>query len=313
MSATSVEQLLTVLTDSRCVEPLQYFAAGRVSRQRKKLQLAVYDDYEAVVANFTVKKLDASCAILLWSDSKEEVVLDCQGLLAAAYLPPVTDRMKFPTKAAHMTAQSVTIVGPDVDEFRRAISAVSKIYRFVEQHFGAGAVRPLQSDRIGDYDALIVRSRYVTPNNIKLWPTTSIPEVIDPRGILGRIVGSGAYKFTEDNVVQYRETVVDHANKAVSVEDANPSVFRQGQLVEVGLSFRAVMVGKQYTFFPKLESMLLANRTGATILADTLEASRSESNAMAVDEMPVIVRKRQVSYTLDDVIEDARKRAETTM
>lgn len=201
------------------------------SNVRGQFQLSAYNDDIKIQNAFKVKKGPENYSFLVWRESEEEVVLDIQGLIAACTLPPITKRTKYVTsisyhlyiacnsyparfspQKAHLLKQSVTLVGHDSAHFRASISALKKLYQYIEQNFAVGLVRPLQvTNPVPDMEseAIQAATRIMTPFESKVWPLAlaSLTPTIDPDGILREVVNSGKHQFTEDNVVIYSEMV----------------------------------------------------------------------------------------------------------
>ncbi len=60
--------------------------------QTRTSQLARFHDAAMVGAKFTVDSLGSDHRhYLLWSKSQEEAVLNVQGVIAEAYIPPITN------------------------------------------------------------------------------------------------------------------------------------------------------------------------------------------------------------------------------
>ncbi|OBZ67261.1 hypothetical protein A0H81_12769 [Grifola frondosa] len=297
-----LNDLLTVLKNPELVGLLDRFAeACTASRQRGDLQLSRFNSYDLVRQTFVIKAISPTYHVLIWRDTGEQVVLACQGLVASVYFPPVTAQTRVNPRAAHRSTQSVTIVGPGSTSFTSSLSAIKQIYRYFEQNFGMGEMRALQTDHVGDVAAIVGSTRYVTPTSYKIWPDVGIPDSIDPDGILKRIVGEGKYAFTEDNVVSYR--VVDE--RSLEVSDAQPSVFHQGHVVDIGVSFRAMKGRKQYSFIIQLESILLGEREGAKLLAELVSDANRHPASMVVE--PVLLRKRHIEHTKEDLAETQKR------
>jgi hypothetical protein len=60
---------------------------------RKRLQMNLYDDDEAINRHFCIRKsAENKYGVLLWRDSEQEVIFDVQGVLAKFMLPPLSQR-----------------------------------------------------------------------------------------------------------------------------------------------------------------------------------------------------------------------------
>ncbi|KAI0362714.1 hypothetical protein OH77DRAFT_1416997 [Trametes cingulata] len=305
--------LCDVLNELELREELQHIAASRAANAaHKDLQLSSYVSYETVEKTFKLKLVSENDGILIWAENGEEVVLYAQGFLAELTLPPVTRASRINPKAAHRTFQYVKLIGPQSEAFEAGMQAVRAIYRFSEQQFGQGAVLPFEEGVYGDQGALVARTRYLNPARYSAFEDVAIPTVLDPEQLLATLVQSGNYKHTVDNVVQYLMFDVNHAHQSAKAVPADPSVFRVGQLVEVGLSFRVVRSRSvtgvaRYRFVTKLDSLLLISRNGAMRLAERvaiLKASR------ALNEQPLQIKlgKRRLIYEEDEDVVLARKK-----
>ena len=112
--------------------------------------------------------------------------------------------------------QSVTLIGPNCDGFSKGLAAVKSIYRYAEQQFASGAVAAFEPPSAVDQPAFRPQTRYLTPSHGPTpWVDVSIPQVIDPHGILEAFVKSKHYRFTDDNLVTFHECQSSYAEEYV--------------------------------------------------------------------------------------------------
>lgn len=186
-------------------------------------------------------------------------------------------------RIASSMLHSVIIVGPDNKEFQSAILALKLIHRYFDESCRLGQLRPLAPHHFGDLDAIAAETRFVTPKKRCVFASVSIPEALDPQGILQDLVAQGEFQYTEDNIVTFKEVNCGDKEGYVLLcksqvmpeiysrifrpqkKTVQPQCFRVGQLVEVTLSFRVVAIGDKYVPLIRFESLLLVNRVGSDV------------------------------------------------
>jgi hypothetical protein len=62
----------------------------------------------------------------------------------------------------------------DTHAFKQACSALTQLFRFFEQHFGEGKVKPWSMSNMGDMEAITAETRYVSPlSDLPIWGDAS--------------------------------------------------------------------------------------------------------------------------------------------
>ncbi|KAG2134073.1 hypothetical protein DEU56DRAFT_913743 [Suillus clintonianus] len=310
-SPDDIGDFLSVVRDEKVVSAVQDVEHARLnSSERKKLQLSLYDDDEIILRSFFVRKsIDGKYGVLLWRDSEQEVVFDVQGLLAKFMLPPLSRQRYGSTQRPLLLRQNATLLAA-TDSFGRSSSALGHLFRFFEQQFGQGQVRPWSPVNMGVAEAISADTRYVSPRSeLSLW-SDALPQLqefplLDKNNVIRNWVEEGNVAFTEDNFVDYSEVV---SGGGVSRRTpADPSIFRVGQIVELGLSLKVVRTrqsSSQYSFLVHMDNLLLLNRSPSMLLAN-LETLRQSVKALdvrhAMETHALLPKKRRVRE--DDMFE----------
>jgi hypothetical protein len=97
------------------------------------------------------------------------------------------------------------VVGGNSLGFGKAITAVENIYQFLEQSYGQNALLPFS---LGTANSVTASTRYLTQvmgMERQVWPSVPVPCVVDPKNILGKLISTGRYMYTEDNNVNHSQ------------------------------------------------------------------------------------------------------------
>ncbi|KAJ8580980.1 hypothetical protein M405DRAFT_833284 [Rhizopogon salebrosus TDB-379] len=293
---SDASQLLSLLEEPRIKSAVEGFEKTRnESLKRQKDQLSAYDDDALINRTFTPwRSPDSKYTILVWQDTGQEVVFNVQGILTQCMLPPLSDRFAARQRPLQLR-QSVSIVGA-TEGFFAASSALRRLYSFLELRFGERQMRPWNLSNVGSRQAIMAQSRYVSPRSeLFLWGD-ALPQLrenpkYDPYGVIAKWVNEGEFAFTEDNLVRYSE-IITQGGRSRRVE-TDPSIFRPGQIVEVGLTVGAVKtrdVPLQFSFLVHMDSLLLLSRLPAMIVAEEKAVTASETNEVTAP----LPKKRRV-------------------
>ncbi|KAH9921060.1 uncharacterized protein B0H18DRAFT_880502, partial [Fomitopsis serialis] len=198
----------------------------------------------------------------------EEVVLNVQGYMLKAKLPPIMrDNEYVPynmiarTKLVH-TEQYVRIGGLGSAQFDQSAVAMMNIHQLFESRLGKGCLQGWDVKREQGHIVLDFHNRYLTPrSSASSASIMDIPHDYDPRHILRSHMTDEV--FTSDNVVQYYERVQDVNRQAkYHFKTSHPTSVSVGQMVEVQSSFVAVPRGKdKYKLICKLRSICVLDRS----------------------------------------------------
>ncbi|KIM84225.1 hypothetical protein PILCRDRAFT_6500 [Piloderma croceum F 1598] len=306
---TQTDNLKRVLTDAVCLGKLENLATLRAeSETHKSYQLGDFDDDQKIRRSFKVQVGRENYAFLVWRDTGEEVVLQVQGLLMACSLPPVSSRTKFPAHHAHVIKQSVTICGDNCKSFGTALAALRRIHQYIDENFSVGVVRGFKISNSASLDTIVAATRVLTPAESKVWsPVEGGPSTdIDPENVLRDLINTGKYLFTEDNVVAYSEMLPDIVEGTLTASDANPGIFRPGQLVEMSVNIRALLMGSMRNVVLRMDSLTMHDRYGAGLLADMKLSKRM----LVPQESVTTPRKRKVDVSDIIVSRGVRPRME---
>ncbi|KAF8059048.1 hypothetical protein FPV67DRAFT_1675695 [Lyophyllum atratum] len=299
--------VINLLRDRRCLDFLHNWSELRetYSEQRRVLQLCQYDDDTKIRDLFEVKKMAGGYRFLQWRDSGDEVVLDVSGLLVSYHLPPITPKSGVNPAERKSLSHSIAIIGPDNPQFTRARSALQRIFSYFAESFAEGDLRGPEAATIGSADAICAQTRFIAPVERNVFETTTISDSIDPHHILSKLVETGKFVYTVDNIINFLEVVRDrdgHWGK----DEAFPGIFRKGQLVEASLAFRTVAIGGRHVPLTKIEGLVLVNRIGSQLITAEQESIQRQKDAPQ-EPTPLLTRKRR--HVDDDLDGDMRKRA----
>jgi hypothetical protein len=158
----------------------------------------------------------------------------------------------------------------------------------VDENFSIGVVRGFEISNSAGFDSIVAGTRLLTPAESKVWSSVQggPSTLIDPEHVLRDLVETGKYLFTEDNVVSYSEMLPDivegwvfllrelmlWVNAAVfsspstlTASEVNPGIFRPGQLVEMSINIRALMMGSLRNVVLRMDSLTMHDRYGASV------------------------------------------------
>ncbi|KAJ7488772.1 hypothetical protein B0H11DRAFT_1912918 [Mycena galericulata] len=172
------------------------------------------------------------------AETRKEAVISIVGILKASELPPVR-KMKLHRDRIRFLRQRVTIAGFDAEVFKTAVNKVEELAFELASTFESNKVenwgRPERSDCIDPDHGLLIRAenRYFFSGR-GVMGSTRCPfnRYVDPDSILSNLQTADlAHCF--ENEVSYLE----FKNKKYGRKD--PAGFRQGDIVEVGVSIVA--------------------------------------------------------------------------
>ena len=150
---------------------------------------------------------------------RQILVLRVQGIICVNDLPPVKTNQqvirpickknipclligcRFGTES-RLDIQQVRLTGLGIEEFKDAITAITKVWQFLSHRIGQISINQT-STFFENSPAITISNRYLTPNSSSTgYKVLPIPPEIDPNGILKKKAGQ-RYAYTEDNVVAY--------------------------------------------------------------------------------------------------------------
>jgi hypothetical protein len=186
----------------------------------------------------------------------------------------------------HTLLSSLSPVGPDdllFKLFKKALSAIHRIYDFFDESFAEGVLHPYVAHVVGELDGVLAETWFISPVKHNAFPAALSPDTYDPKNVLADLVVGGKFIFTDDNIISFFEVTSDSDEyAAISFGDvyssnillhgsklhktiARPSIFRRGHLVEAGLGFRTTTVGASQVFLTRFDSIMLVSRIGSQV------------------------------------------------
>ncbi len=257
-------------------------------------QLSRFSDTGAVGSNFKVNSLGSKHRhYLLWSKTQDEAVLNMQGVIAEAYIPPITNTNMWELSCFHycqhwsppenwflkhisrsrscqpqMTFNSQTLYTPSVD---------SRI--FMVCHYS-----PMEGNGItamvGDIPAIRVENRLLVPRNSCQDGAMEPTQDVDPEGLLRATIRQGAHMYMENNMIIFREWTQDAKGKLWALTTSNtyltepntrlskathPGTLKAGDVVNLGLSFCILHFSGKGHFQIWLDSIAILDRRGSDV------------------------------------------------
>ncbi|KAI0730682.1 hypothetical protein C8Q76DRAFT_612543 [Earliella scabrosa] len=218
----------------------------------------------------------------------EEVVLNLQGFLLEAILPPVR-QCQLPRNHNRLIdmKQAVTLTGLGSQHFHTAVRGVSAIYQAFKMHLSARGCQLrtwAPGCDAGQSLTLTFSNRILmSARDAEGETKQDLGRFVDPFNILRPLLRTEVH--TMENHVDYWKRTSDKTAQETIVrfEPFKPEMFNLSNMVEVQVSFQVVRVGRHdYVFVPKLRAMCLLNR-----------------EAELVTKAPVVPRKtikRKVGY-----------------
>jgi hypothetical protein len=103
----------------------------------------------------------------------------------------------------------LSVVGPDDCSFKKAVSALHQIYAFFEDSFSEGVMRPHIQSEVGILNAIMAQTCFIMSTMYNVFPEVPVLPQFDPDNILGQLIDTGHFKFTEDNIVSFFEVLLD--------------------------------------------------------------------------------------------------------
>lgn len=101
------------------------------------------------------------------------------------------------------------MVGPECTEFKKALSALHKIFSYFEETFPEGDMRPLKTYTFTELAGIQAETRYLTPVKNNVFQDIPLTDANDANGVLRQMTASGKLTFTDDNEIYFAEITED--------------------------------------------------------------------------------------------------------
>ncbi|PBK94468.1 hypothetical protein ARMGADRAFT_1029550 [Armillaria gallica] len=158
---------------------------------------------------------------LVWTDGTEEAVLNVQGILAEAYLPPICGS---PIKTLTKSYQSMKIVGvKDDDLFKDALKAIDNIKSFMARHHP-------------DLTSTVLKNAPIEPDR-----------TLDGERVLQEIIHKGMHILTYDNSIHFYEYSPREGSNS-AYKQLHPGTLKAGDVIDIGILFRVIDFSKKAHF-----------------------------------------------------------------
>ncbi|KAH6888884.1 hypothetical protein BKA70DRAFT_1442720 [Coprinopsis sp. MPI-PUGE-AT-0042] len=220
--------------------------------------IAILSDCDPTRFAITAFEDPACFRVTSEEDAEEEVTFMIIGAICSKVLPPILNKPKLRTdQHLRNLRQFVKITGfgsPILEEAQKKIDAI--VERF-EGHLGHGLVGSIEpklweGDVAVDCHARYFTSRHSAPQQKHL----PFETLVDPRNILDDLRGNELI-HSADNRVEYCTKSFDDEG-APRYDPCDPSLFKEGDIVEAAITFVCVPVkGGEYKFITTLRALAL--------------------------------------------------------
>ncbi|PBK58943.1 hypothetical protein ARMSODRAFT_1027850 [Armillaria solidipes] len=202
---------------------------------------------------------------ILLSNTREEALFQLQGVLTEVRLLPVRQETK--VRSANDLKQSVRIVSPGDAFFQGAAQAIARFVEFFEETMGQQIIVPA-SVCSGQAHKLCFYTRLLTPAHAaNLEDIVEFPSSYDPSNVLEHLLGDNKFVFTDDNCITFQRLSAASAEQSHPSLKVSPAMFRPGQLVNVGVSFRLFKnADEKLIFLPHLDYISMVSSKGFKVI-----------------------------------------------
>ncbi|KAJ7512197.1 hypothetical protein B0H11DRAFT_2213997 [Mycena galericulata] len=245
------------------------------------------------------------------AETRKEAVISIVGILKASELPPIR-KMKLHRDRIRFLRQRVTIAGLDAEVFKTAVNKVEALAFELASTFESNKVENWAPDCIDPDHGLLIsaENRYFSSGRGVMGSTRyPFDRYVDPASILTNLQTADlAHCF--ENEVSY----LDFKNKKYGRKD--PAGFRQGDIVEVGVSivaFKKQSREKGDTYVCKLVMRTLTLLSNELTKNAYLKRAERELQKRSLKPSGLQDKKRMVEDvedSSDDEIQSTRRRLE---
>ncbi|KAJ7143094.1 hypothetical protein C8R43DRAFT_954236 [Mycena crocata] len=245
---------------------------------------------------------------------EDEVVMRVQGILTVNHLVP-KNVQACPVHKAIFLTQQAELCGMGTRTFEDAMDNVASIVDRFAQHMG-GADVPNGGDREKHGQRLFSASNriFTAQSDTPTEQDNEFEEGVDPFGLLAKFK-NGKLIHAPDNIVKYLRRVQSDDDKPASYEAYYPGGFVVGDVVEMQMSFVALVKGKeQAKVTTRLQALtLLDNKfTKNHKLTRQKQAARAERyKARARPAVNPAIRRKVGYFAADDDEERQIKKKRT--
>ncbi|KAF8874666.1 hypothetical protein BD779DRAFT_1678634 [Infundibulicybe gibba] len=227
----------------------------------------------------------------------EELVFTFMGIISQVDFPPIKEKPCVAHRRYKFLRQSASLTGLGSPTFDAALEATHRIFDTFQRQFQKGALDPWQTDvwqtpSHQSHPSLLVSNRYLTPRrDAPRMEHIPFESEVDPHGYLEAMFKDG-YVHGEENIVEYYTKSTSTKDGKQIFAKGGPQRFREGDIVEVQVSFVVVPLKEQkYKMLGILHAIALLDTSFSQ------EATRKRSiTASALRTTPVVSLKRKVGY-----------------
>ncbi|SJL13927.1 uncharacterized protein ARMOST_17378 [Armillaria ostoyae] len=195
---------------------------------------------------------------LVWKGSQEEVVLNVQGVVVEAYLPPL---LHSKNPKCEKTFQMVKISAPTTDkQFSQAYQAISNIYGYMSRH--EEHITTLERSVTCNMPAIHADCKLMNAWSHNCDEILESPSIVDPDGLMKDTIDRGDFVYTEDNAIQFYEWRSEDKHR-VDTKTIHPCTVRAGDIVDMSVSFRLINVNSGVRFQVKLDTLTVISHSGS--------------------------------------------------
>ncbi|PBK93810.1 hypothetical protein ARMGADRAFT_1079313 [Armillaria gallica] len=190
-------------------------------------------------------------------ETGEEEVFEVHGVLSEVKLPPVPKNSRVRVNDLIQTVKIISIDGDE--EFRKACVAIARLEDLLQQSTATTTKVPYGIKQ-GTASELVFVNRLLTPTHSACTEdVVTIPESYDPNHCLKDVLGENKFLYTRDSQVTFNKLQRDGHDNSRRISGIKPGIFRPGQIVSIGVSFRLVKSRQndQMMFLSHLDSLTL--------------------------------------------------------
>ncbi|KAF6763379.1 hypothetical protein DFP72DRAFT_1060541 [Ephemerocybe angulata] len=228
-----------------------------------------------------------------------EVIVKMQGILCAAWLPPIK-RAPSTRTLSHIRnlKQHVKITSLGSSNFDAASEKLDAVHALYTKHVGSRTVLPLAFTPYEGHRCVESHARYFTDRNLVPYVKNErFARMIDPNNVLASIQPD-VFVHGPDNQVEYcRALCVDEGKPRY--EPYDPACFKAGDVVELSFAFVGIPIKDQ-------RSLLFLNLKALTMLTDTFrkdsQVAVNTTSRMAAQSDDYSPKRRRLYVDMDQPV-----------
>ncbi|KAH6902958.1 hypothetical protein BKA70DRAFT_1228126 [Coprinopsis sp. MPI-PUGE-AT-0042] len=174
----------------------------------------------------------------------EEALFRVQGVLCEKNLPPLQKKSKLTEsdmRARRFLRQSVKVSGLGTAQFAKAVANLEVAHLTASNSFVDGRLQDYEPAVHNSFQAIEAGARYFTlkKDDECVEGVVSFADGVDPHGGLAQLMSNNCV-HTEDNQVDYFESIADGVGGSRRFSRVSPTAFRIGDIVEIAFSMSCI-------------------------------------------------------------------------